>query len=357
MGYTIYKLNENGKWNGKWKAEVKVSLPFSEKPVKKTKTGEKKKDIIKWAQDMEKRLLNASGITYNTLIEEYLKDYKKRIKEITFLNKSQIIRNHILPFFKDIPIEDITPLIIRKYQNEYLLLDNKYSKSTLNLIEAQLTASFNYAIKYYGLKENPCKKVEKVGVSKRQRNIVFLTFENFQKLIKNTDDDMYFTIFNILFFTGIRKGELLALNVGDIDFKKKTLNINKTFHRINKKDIITEPKTKSSIRKIKITDTLCTILKDYISHLYKPDNNTRLFTITSMALKNNLLIYLAKSKLPKMTLHDFRHSHASLLIHKKVNILAISKRLGHENSVITLKTYAHLYDDDDNDIIDTLEKL
>ena len=199
--------------------------------------------------------------------------------------------------------------------------------------------------------------MDKIGSSKREKEINFLTLEEFNELIKDMEDKLYFTIFNILFFTGIRKGELLALTVKDINFSNNTINIDKTFHKINKKDVITEPKTASSIRKIKITSQLCQIIKEYTEILYKPNKNTRLFSLTGMALQKNLNKYLEEKGIKKMTIHDFRHSHASLLIHKKINILAISKRLGHENSIITLKTYAHLYEDDEKNIINILENL
>lgn len=347
---SVYK----DKTNGKWKAEVNIT---GENPHRKRKTGfSTKKEALEWEREYIERFKSSSKIKFETLLKEYLKDFEKRRKEISFINKKQICEKHILPFFKNYKLENITPATIRKYQNDYLL-ETKLKKTTINLIESHLITILNFAVKFYGLKENVFNKIDKVGNKKTEKEIKIWKIDDFEIFIKHVEKEPFKTVFNLLFFTGMRKGEMLALTVKDIDFKNNIINIDKTYHRIKKKDIITLPKNRSSIRKIKIDNNLSKILKNYILLLYKPHENQRIFKISSETIKKYLYKTIKKTNLKRITLHDFRHSHASFLIHKNINILAVSKRLGHENTTITLKTYAHLYKEDENKIVDLLEAI
>ena len=347
---SVYK----DKTNGKWKAEVNIT---GENPHRKRKTGfPTKKAALEWEREYIEKFNFSCRIKFETLLEEYLKDFKKRRKEISFLNKKQICKNHILPFFKNYQLESITPALIRKYQNDYLL-ETKLKKSSINLIESHLIAILNFAVKFYDLKENAFNKVDKVGSGKTEKKMKIWTIDEFNKFIEHVETEPFYTIFNLLFFTGLRKGELLALTLKDIDFEKNIINVDKTFHRIEKKDIITPPKNRSSIRKIKIDRDLAEILKTYTSLLYKPSENQRIFQITAETIKKHLYKIIKENELKKISLHDFRHSHASFLIHKNIKIIAVSKRLGHENTTITLKTYAHLYKEDEDKIVDLLETI
>ncbi|KAF5055992.1 putative prophage phiRv2 integrase [anaerobic digester metagenome] len=139
------------------------------------------------------------------------------------------------------------------------------------------------------------------------------------------------------------------------DFRvKKSLSIKKTLQRIRGEDRISTPKTKGSVRTIRINESLAEKLDDYISKLYDP---TRIFEVKTDTLYRAFKRETARIGLPNIRLHDLRHSHASLLINLGTPVLAISKRLGHDSINTTLGTYGHLYSTADDDIAKILDEI
>ena len=161
----------------------------------------------------------------------------------------------------------------------------------------------------------------------------------------------------LLFWTGLRIGEARALKSDDIDFENKTISVTKTYTHLKGKDVITTPKTKGSIRTIKIDDILAKDIKEYLDKArYILDDNFifRYSKLYYLAIfKNIALKVLGKS----LRIHDLRHSHASFLINNGVDVLLISKRLGHTNTTMTLNTYSHLYPDKEGEAIDLINKI
>ena len=163
-----------------------------------------------------------------------------------------------------------------------------YAQTYLKCINNQLTAIFNYAVKYYGLKENPCHKAGSMG-KKKADEMLFWTKDEFQTFIESMKDrPASYTVFLTMYYTGIREGELLALTPSDIDFEKKTLTVNKSYQRLGKEDIITTPKTPKSIRTIPIPDGLCNCLQEYMSHCYGLQKDDRLFPYTKSFLYHEM---------------------------------------------------------------------
>ena len=169
-------------------------------------------------------------------------------------------------------------------------------------------------------------------------------------------------MFKILFWTGLRIGELLALSKNDVNLEEKFIDVNKTFSRTNKKDYITTPKTPGSIRKVLLPETLISDLQLYFSETLKINqnkkniNSARIFNLKSSQLRYILEKYSLQANLPKIRLHDFRHSHASYLLFIQADITAISKRLGHDNLQTTINTYSHLYKDANIQLMEKLNK-
>ena len=203
------------------------------------------------------------------------------------------------------------------------------------------------------------KNYEPVGSRKLSREMNIWTVEQFNlfaEKIKNKTK--YYILFNLLFWSGMRIGEVLALLIKDIDFNQKKVTINKTYTRYHKKDIFLSPKTEASKREIQIPDYVLNLLNDFISTFYSPKKDDRVFKKTdASSVRKFLKRRIEKYNLTDIRLHDFRHSHASLLIHSGINILAISKRLGHEDIKTTLNIYAHLYDSENEKLINKLNEL
>jgi integrase len=179
-------------------------------------------------------------------------------------------------------------------------------------------------------------------------------FINFTDVIKHKP--ISYIGFNVLFWTGIRIGELLALTRKDIDLEKKTIHISKGYAKVNGKDIISTPKTPSSNRVISITNKLVTILKTYFNKLYDLLPEDRIFNITQYVFRNDIERHSEKAGVKKIRIHDLRHSHASMLINANANPLAISKRLGHAKVDMTLNTYSHLYPSSEEKLLKILNE-
>ena len=165
------------------------------------------------------------------------------------------------------------------------------------------------------------------------------------------------TIFNLLYWSGIRSGELLALSLRDFDFAARTVTIDKNYARLDKEDLILEPKTPKSNRTIGIPGRVCDMVKDYASRLVDYEAGDRLFDVTKGFLYHEMKRISEQSGVKKIRIHDVRHSHASLLIELGTNILLVSERLGHEDVETTLEIYGHLYPKKDEEVAGRLERL
>lgn len=218
-----------------------------------------------------------------------------------------------------------------------------YSPTYLKTINNQLSAIFNYAVRYYDLKSNPCAKAGSMGKSKAEE-MDFWTGEEFRKFIDSVmNKRLSYMAFMTLYWTGMRLGELLALNPKDVDLEKRTITITKSYQRLCKKDVITPPKTPKSKRVITIPEFLAADIRDYIDSLYELQENDRLFPITKYYLEHEMQRGIKESGVKRIRVHDLRHSHASMLIELGFSPLEIANRLGYEKVETTLNTYAHLY--------------
>ena len=253
--------------------------------------------------------------------------------------------------------------MIREWQNEMLEKKNEngkpFSENSKANIYAALKSLFNWAAKYQGLNENPCKNLGAFGSKKNRSEMKIWSVGDFEKFIdflesKNKEKNGKYSdaiiIFKVLFWTGLRIGEVLALTFDDINLEEKFIDVNKTISRINKKEYVTTPKTLGSIRKVLLPEILISDLKSYFSkfelELTKKDlKSQRIFNLKKSQLRYILEKYSVQADVEKIRLHDFRHSHASYLLFIQADITAISKRLGHDNLQTTINTYSHLYKD------------
>lgn len=167
----------------------------------------------------------------------------------------------------------------------------------------------------------------------------------------------YYYAYEVLYWCGLREGEMLALTPSDIDFDNKTISITKTYNRIKGHDIISAPKTASSVRTISIPNFLCEELKEYMDMLYNPSPDQRLFRIHKANMAKNFHRLSEKAGLKRITIHGLRHSHVSLLISRKYDIFEVSKRIGHKSIKTTQDIYGHLFDDVQKTIADDLDQM
>lgn len=350
--------DKNGKWIVKYSYK---GLDGKFKGV--TKRGfETKRDALNWETDAKKKVHGMLDISLESFASQYLKFISNRIKFSTYVTKEAIIKAHIIPYLGRFKVNEITAREIVAWQDEMLKCINKktnkkFSKAYLRLLQNTLSSIFAYATRYYNLPINPVHVSGSIGGGK-DREMMFWTQEQYKKFSEvMMDKPIFYYAFNCLYYLGIREGELLALEESDIDFEKKELSITKTYLRINGKDYINTPKTKKSIRKVSIPDFLCEELKEYLNLEYtKNENNNRIFLIGKTALTKALIKGADKAGLPRIRVHDLRHSHVSLLIELGYSAVAIADRVGHESIDITYR-YAHLFPNKQKSIANDLNKI
>ena len=330
----------------------------------KTKRGFKRKcDAQEWERAFKLKENLSLDMYFEDFVDLYLNDIKSRIKYNTWLTKKHIVEKKILPYFSKKKLQEIKPSDIRQWQNTMMNYRNKqgegYSQVYLKTIHNQLSAILNHAVNFYDLKSNAARKAGSMG-KERTKEMLFWTKEEYMKFIEAVaDKPISFYAFEILYWCGVRMGELLALTLEDFDEEEKTLRINKSYQRIGNRDVITDPKTQKGKRTITLPDFLVTELKEYTGRLYGLMAKDRLFQNTTKAYwEHEIQRGVELSGVKRIRLHDLRHSHASLLISKlgaQPNLVA--DRLGHEKIQTTLSTYSHLYPDQSRKLAYQLEKL
>lgn len=309
---------------------------------KKNKRGFRtKNEAEQWERDFRQQHSGKLSIRFDNFVEAYMEDMKHRLREHTMINKEYIINLKIVPYFKNRNIDEITTADIRAWQNE--LMGQGYSQTYLKTVNNQLAAIFNYAERYYDLKSNPCRKAGSMGKSDAELEN-YWTVEEFNKFLECiSDKEMSRAGFLLLYWTGMRIGELLALTYADIDYENCTVNICKSYQRLNRKDVVTEPKTPRSKRIVTIPEFLRDELEEYCSHRYGIVPTERMFDVTKYYFEHEMKRGVNKSGVKKIRIHDLRHSAASLMVSLGFQPLEIADRLGHERIETTLNTYSHLY--------------
>ena len=238
-----------------------------------------------------------------------------------------------------------------------LMKDEKgkpYSSVYLKTIHNQLSAIFNHAVRYYNLRSNPAAKAGNKGSEERTEMLFWTKAEYLKFAEAMMDKPLSYYAFEVLYWCGVRMGELLALTPADFDFERRLLTINKSYQRIKGQDVITTPKTKKSNRTIKLPQFLCDEIQDYIGMQYGIKPNDRLFTVTKSYLHHEMDRGAKAAGVKWIRIHDLRHSHVSLLIEMGFSAVAIADRLGHESIEITYR-YAHLFPTKQNEMADQLD--
>ena len=319
-----------------------------------------KKEAQAWEREQMTKMESNLDMTFESFSEIYFSDMKKRLKENTWHMKEHILRTKLLPFFGKRKMCDIQPKDVVAWQNEMLSGSTKsgknYSPVYLKTLHNQLSAIFNYAVRFYGLTSNPAAKVGNMGKAK-SREMLFWTQAEYKKFAEAMmDKPLSFYAFEMLYWCGIHEGELLALTPADFDFEKQTVSITKSYQRIKGQDIITDPKTPKSNRVIKMPDFLSDEIQDFLSQLYGIEEHERMFMITKSYLHHEMDRGTKESGVKRIRIHDLRHSHISLLIEMGFSAVAIADRVGHESIDITYR-YAHLFPSTQTEMADKLSNL
>ena len=269
------------------------------------------------------------------------------------------LKNRILPTFGHQAVKDITPIMIRTWQNEQLM--PKYKKSTAIDTCRVFGTMLEFAVRYYGLPSNPMRVAGTVRYpnSSDEDIIHFWTQEQFEQFIVLVREPMHHLIYEMLFWLGIRIGELCALRLKDIDFDKGMVHIERNkVHIFGVGDVFQTPKTATSRRTIGMTEKLKEELQEYVQTLYEPKPDDLLFPRSANSIGRYFRETQKRNNFePRIRLHDLRHSHASLLLNMGIPAKAIADRLGHANEIMLFRTYGHMYLGQRDELVAKLNQL
>ncbi|MGH0787101.1 tyrosine-type recombinase/integrase [Bacillus cereus] len=313
----------------------------------------------KEAREAEAKMIiekeTTSSLTFTQVAECYFDWYSQRRKPTSINIIKNAIYNHLMIEFGKLKIDQITAKHVMNYQNKII---HKYSADTLKKIHTVLSSIFNFGIKFHGLTHNPARIAGNFEIESNKR-MNFWEFEEFKQFISVVDDSLYKAFFSTLYYSGARKGELLALTWQDVNFEEKTINIDKTEYNRQ----VTRPKTKASNRVIMLPSLVIDLLKDLKEHsaLKAPVKNDYVVfgvfynSLAKSTLSRKYTNYIENSGVNRILLHEFRHSHASYLINKGVSPLVVAQRLGHSDVATTLNTYSHLYPSKQAEVVAFME--
>lgn len=289
-------------------------------------------------------------IGFKDYAELWLKTYARtKCKATTVRSYEDIIKGHLVPYFDNYPLTSISPASVQKYVVDKLSekkrkdrkLVPRLSPKTVNNHLVPLKAMLKHAVRWGYLKESPAMYVEKPRVEHEEME--FLTPEEARLFLKNVTPKLY-PLFLTAVSTGLRRGELLALQWGDIDFANSAIHIRRALY----KGLFTTPKSKRSMRRVVMTPTLARTLKRH--RLESPANKLELVFANiegkpmdgDNLVRREFLPALRRAGLRKVRFHDLRHTFATLLISQGENVKLIQSQLGHASIQTTLDRYGHL---------------
>ena len=310
--------------------------------------------------------------TVSELYEEYIK-YKKSEVRLTSLEKTKSILNReIIPVLGDISLSKLNLPLLQEWKNK--ISEKKLSITTKQNIFGEFRALLNYAVKMEYIIKNPLPTIgnfKEVYFEKPQDKLHYYTPEQFKKYIAAAKelcpagkDFGYYVFFNIAYYTGMRKGEINALKWSDIE--GNIIHIRRSVaQKVKGQSLVeTPPKNKTSYRDIQMPTALVEILKQQKQiqkTLPRFSDDFRVCgagsCLSDTAISNKNIEFAEKAKLEKIRVHDFRHSHASLLVNNGINIQEVARRLGHAKIEITWNTYSHLYPREEERAIKILESI
>lgn len=343
----IYEYKKDGKTL--YKFHIRVGKFTTTRQGFKTKL-DAMRGYTKAFEELSKKKEKSEKITYYEVFEKWVNVYETTVKRSTFFRVIKTFEHYIFPYFEKKYITEITPIECQDFAMS--LVKFTKGKETFN----QAKRVLDFAIKMQMLDKNPFNSVILPQFKKKRVMIDYMEPKDVNKLLDYISDDLYwYTVFRVLIYTGIRRGELLALTWEDVDFKKNIIRINKSLSigddfkvflsttktEKSTREILTDNKTMLSLKKLKLQST------SNIIFCNSKGNYRRLSDV-----QDKLNKLCKELNLKKHRVHDLRHTHASLLFASGATAKEVQERLGHTDIKTTMNIYTHVTKDNTKKAVD-----
>lgn len=346
-------------------------------PTKKELKQKREFKINEFKENGYTRHKSVSVKNYRELSELWLKNHKLEVKPQTYSQTVSELKTHLLPVFGNIRVEKITLPMVQVFVNKIANNPNLGSVS-LKIILSINKRILKYAVNLQLITVNPADNIivpkNKKNISQKKELKYFETnqlkqFKDYLDKLPNTFRNYYHkTLYDTLLATGLRIGEAVALEWSDIDLDNGYIDVNKTL--VWSRMETNSPKSMAGYRKIPIDRNTVLMLRLYkarqhqcfIEHGYGGKMAEHVFSNGLHAypsregLQKTLTKHLKLAGLPYLTLHAFRHTHASLLLNAGISYKELQQRLGHSTLAMTMDTYSHLFDDTEKEAVNFFEK-
>lgn len=329
--------------------------PKTNKRIRKTFTGSSKAEVVaklnKAKYEKQEGILKINNKTpLHLYIQHWLSVKKPSLRYQTILKYELLCNKHIIPTLGNKSISDVNLLDLNEAFSKMDL-----SNSSKNVVKMVLSNIFKLAVKEQLIASNPVSLMDTIKFN--QKEIQALTVDEIHKLLATAKDysPFYYWLIRLALETGLRKGELLALNWSDIDFEKDTITVRKS---VDIRGVVGDTKTQKSKRTISVSaDTLeglkvikrpdCDVVFSNVTGGYKP----------TYAINYPFACIVKKAGLRHIRFHDLRHTNATFLIAKGINMKTVSERLGHSSITITMDRYTHGVLEEDQKAAKVIDKI
>lgn len=324
-------------WQGESKKKMKRGFPT-------------RREALAWEKSFKHRMAGVASMPFEDACELYFEERMPRLRPGTAQGKRCMFEQRIVPFFKRVSVGDVSALAVMEWGTWLMSLRAKngkpYSTAYLNTLTSQLSAMFNHMIRYHALTTgNPVLVAGALKGRETEPRSVWTAREYLRFSDQMADRPHLHLAFDLLFWCGLRRGEMLALTYDDFDLSKGIVRITKSLSRIGGKDVVGPPKTRQSNRVVTMPGFLVDEVMDYFSWNRGASPTDRVLPkVTASTLGKALAHGAQDAGLQRIRVHDLRHSHASMLIEEGFSVPAIAARLGHSGQEITHR-YMHPYSD------------
>ena len=305
---------------------------------------------------------------YGEWLTEWLNNYIRiSAKHRTIERYSEIINNHLIPSVGDIELQELTPIILQKYISELLKCGNKrtgagLSSSAVNSIITVIQNSLHTAYNLHYINDMVGDKLKRPKAVERQIECFSVAEQKQIEQAVRDGEKPYMLGVLICLYTGLRIGELLALEWSDIDFSNGTLMVDKTCHygvNLNGQfgRIVDTPKTETSIRLIPLPKQLIPLMKEHKKIPSKLVISKNGEGISNRTYQRNFESLLKSLNLKHRGFHALRHTFATRALECGIDVKTLSELLGHKSPAVTLKKYAHTFLIHKKEMMNRLGKL